>query len=797
MTGKLDFKAIAQAALASAERLVPDWLPNGKRDGHEWRCGSVRGEPGRSLAVNLNTGVWSDFSSDDQKGGDLISLYAAIFHNDNQGAAAKELAAQLGLSGANIQPAHELRSATAGPKRKTRTRAVWRPILPVPQDAEPAPKAHVIRGRPESRWTYYDAAGALLGYVYRFKTSDGGKEIIPCCWAENPDTGRSEWRWLAFPEPRPLYGIERFTGKEYVLVVEGEKCVDAAYRGLGQWFDVVSWPGGGKAVSKADWSQLAGRKVIIWPDCDAKVHKITGELLPEQPIPPTRGQRGVPGQPGIKAAEDIANILLGLGCDVRIVTIPTPGTVADGWDVADAIAAGTSGEELKAWIYKNLRAPHHAEGASPTPVDKVCSTPRTAGAQSDWMRGLIKKPRGGFEDCKENVAIALEQHPDLVGLVGYNEFSARIEKLRTPPWRSDGVEWTEEDDLELSMWMGINADLLFKNTATIVGGVRLVAHRNKFHPVREWLESLEWDGQERLDSWLQDCLGVRDTEYAQLVGTLWMRQAVNRILNPGCKGDYVLILEGTQGLMKSSSLRALGGEWFSDAPLDLNSKDAFMSINGTWIYEIAELDAFNRTEATRIKAFLTQSHDRYRPPYGTRMVTQLRQTVFAATTNNFEYHKDPTGNRRFWSVLCTKIDIDLIKEMRAQLFAQAVYEVKQGEPVYPTREQETRLIVPEQQMREIVDPWHEKIALWLDDPVQAAKDRFTSAEILTGAIGMEIAKIDGQRSATTRIGSIMMRLGWKKKRETTGHRLYYYERPEQTASSVSTTSRQEYESLPV
>src|SRR5690606_4102917 len=284
---------------------------------------------------------------------------------------------------------------------------------------------------------------------------------------------------------------------------------------------------------------------------------------------------------------------------------------------------------------------------------------------------------------------------------------------------------------------------------------------------------------------------------AQLVGTLWMRQAVNRILNPGCKGDYVLILEGTQGLMKSSSLRALGGEWFSDAPLDLNSKDAFMSINGTWIYEIAELDAFNRTEATRIKAFLTQSHDRYRPPYGTRMVTQLRQTVFAATTNNFEYHKDPTGNRRFWSVLCTKIDIDLIKEMRAQLFAQAVYEVKQGEPVYPTREQETRLIVPEQQMREIVDPWHEKIALWLDDPVQAAKDRFTSAEILTGAIGMEIAKIDGQRSATTRIGSIMMRLGWKKKRETTGHRLYYYERPEQHASSVSTTSRQEYDSLPV
>lgn len=797
MTGKLDFRAIAQAALAIADRLVPEWLPNGRRDGHEWRCGSVRGEAGRSLAVNLNTGVWSDFSSDDQKGGDLIALYAAIFHNDNQGAAAKELAARLGLSFAEGEAPARTRSATAQTRVKARAKTPWTPILPVPDDAAPAPEAHVVRGRPEARWAYFDADGALLGYIYRFKTSDGGKEIIPCCWAKNEQTGRSEWRWLSFPDPRPLYGLDRFTGKEYVLVVEGEKCVDAAHNALGQWFDVVSWPGGGKAVSKANWTALAGRKVIIWPDCDAKTHKITGELLPEQPIAAAPGQQAMPGQPGIKAAEDIAKTLLQQDCLVRIVTIPEPGTVVDGWDVVDAIEEGRSGDDLKGWIYKSLRDSIHAKDSSPTPVAQGSSTPRTASAGSGWRRGMIQKPRGGFEDCKENVSMALEQHPELVGLVGYNEFSARIEKLRTPPWHSEGVEWTEEDDLELSMWLGVNADLLFRNTATIVGGVRLVAHRNKFHPVREWLESLKWDGQDRLDSWLQDCLGVRDTEYAQLVGPLWLRQAVNRILNPGCKGDYVLILEGTQGLMKSSSLRALGGDWFSDAPLDLNSKDAFMSINGTWIYEIAELDAFNRSEATRIKAFLTQSHDRYRPPYGTRMVTQLRQTVFAATTNNFEYHKDPTGNRRFWSVSCANINIDLIKDIREQLFAQAVYEVKNNEPVYPTREQETRLIVPEQQMREIVDPWHERTAIWLDDPAQSFKNRFTSAEILTGAIGMELSKIDGQRSATTRVGSIMMRLGWKKERGTSGHRLYYYVRPEEPAPSDSTTSRQDDGPLPV
>lgn len=790
MSDKLDYKAIAEAALGRADSLVPQWLPNGQRNGHEWRVGSLDGEKGQSLAVNLKDGVWMDFSSDNDRGGDLISLYAALFTNGSQSKAAAELGATLGFATGKGQVTRAPAAAVATDKPKSAARSTWSPILPVPDDVKPAPVAHPVRGAFEARWEYKDAEGRLLGYIYRFKTSGGGKEIIPCCWARDSKSNVTDWRWLSFPEPRPLYGLEHFQGKDYVLIVEGEKCVDAAHAVLGDWFDVVSWPGGGKAVSKADWSPLKGRKVIIWPDCDSKTDKKTHELLPEQASP------GQQGQPGIKAAEDIAKTLLALECTVRIVAVPTPGTVADGWDVADAIAEGRTGEDLKAWIYKSLRESVHAISPAPARAAEGSSTPEPAGTAPYWRSTLIEKPRGGYEDCKENVAIALESHPQLKGLVGFNEFSARIEKLRSPPWRSSAGEWTEEDDLELSMWLGVQAELLFKSTSTIGEGVRFVANRNKFHPVREWLQSLQWDGQERLQIWLQDCLGVKDSAYARLIGTLWMRQAVNRILHPGCKGDYVLILEGIQGLMKSSALRALGGDWFSDAPLDLNSKDAYMTINGTWIYEIAELDAFNRSEATRIKAFLTQAQDRYRPPYGSRMVTQLRQTVFAATTNNFEYHKDPTGNRRFWSALCTKIDINLIKEIREQLFAEAVHEVLAGKQVYPTREQETVLIVPEQQMREIVDPWHETIAHWLNENVQFTRNRFTSTEILTGAIKMEIAKIDGQRSATTRIGSIMMRLGWRKTRESTGHRLYYYERPEKASDSVSELSVQAHAAQP-
>ncbi len=226
----------------------------------------------------------------------------------------------------------------------------------MPDAAGPAPVAHTVRGAYEARWDYKNAQGRLLGHIFRFRTSDGGKEIIPCCWAHDSKSGRYEWRWLSFPDPRPLYGLEHFQGRDDVLVVEGEKCVDAARSVLGAWLSGVL-AGGGKAVSKADWTPLTGRKVILWPDCDSKVDKKTLELLPEH------GGPGRQGQPGIKASEDIAKILLALACLVRIVAIPQPGTVVDGWDVADAVAEGKTGEGLKAWIFKSLRESIHAISA--------------------------------------------------------------------------------------------------------------------------------------------------------------------------------------------------------------------------------------------------------------------------------------------------------------------------------------------------------------------------------------------------------------------------------------------------
>ncbi len=147
----------------------------------------------------------------------------------------------------------------------------WTPILPAPGHAGEPPKAHIKRGLPERTWCYRDASDKPLGYVYRFKTSTGGKEILPLVFARNETTGAEEWRWMAFPEPRPLYGLDRLAAKPdaTVLLVEGEGCADAGDAVLPE-YAVVSWPGGCKAVKKVDWSPLAGRKVIAWPDADAK-----------------------------------------------------------------------------------------------------------------------------------------------------------------------------------------------------------------------------------------------------------------------------------------------------------------------------------------------------------------------------------------------------------------------------------------------------------------------------------------------------------------------------------------------
>lgn len=337
-TSRINFEQINALALAQLPSLVEQWFPDGKRVGNEYKIGDIYGSPGDSLSINLDTGLWADFAGDD-RGGDPVSLYAAMT-SKSQIDAARELAEILG-AGAPI----EARTAPAKPKPKS-DKPQWTPVLPVPDDAPGPSFRHRAYGEPARVWTYRDAEGRVLGYVCRFDMPDGGKEVIPRTFCDN-GKGRREWRWLSFAKPRPLYGLDEIAKRPnaQVIICEGEKATDAA-RELFPAAVVVSWAGGGKAVKHADWSALAGRKVVIWPDWDRKTYKKgprAGEIMP------------VIEQPGIVAALDIAAQLDGIAEGVRIALPPEPrDDLEDGWDAADALAEGWTPERARDWIKSAL-----------------------------------------------------------------------------------------------------------------------------------------------------------------------------------------------------------------------------------------------------------------------------------------------------------------------------------------------------------------------------------------------------------------------------------------------------------
>ncbi len=570
-------------------------------------------------------------------------------------------------------------------------------------------------------------------------------------------------------------------------MVEGEKCVDAGQAELPELV-VVSWPGGGKAVDKADWSPLAGRKAGGWADCDAKherlpaADKAAGRSQTDKPLLPAEKQ------PGVIAMAKVAGHVLAQGGRWWDVTIPAPGEKPDGWDIADAIAEGLRGHALAEFLRSNITERKAAE--EPPPAIEAGAGIEVIGEDPNAWRSLLLRKDDRIIDCRENIYLILKHHPQWAGVIHANVFARRIVKRRPPPWWMNGgfvpgMAWDDDDNLRLGLWLAQQERLIVRSADNLALAAGWAARESPWHPVREYLDGLEWDGVSRHDDWLTDYLGVRKTDYTVLSGRYFLTGMVVRIYEPGCMLRSMPILEGPQFQGKSTALRILGGAWFGDTPLDLNSKDVYLVIQGCWLYEIAELDAFNRAEATRIKAFISSLKDRFRAPYDRDVADHERQTVFAGTTNQDEYFKDPTGNTRYWPWQTQEVDLinlDGLSALRDQLLAEAVVRYRRGERWHPTREEQLQLFEPEQAAREIADPWQRMIYNWLEKQTGA---RINTNDILFDCLKIEPGKVDGTRSMATRVGTVMKRLGWHKQRETEGARGYYYERPEKKPSQES------------
>jgi putative DNA primase/helicase len=368
-----------------------------------------------------------------------------------------------------------------------------------------------------------------------------------------------------------------------------------------------------------------------------------------------------------------------------------------------------------------------------------------------------------------NLGIILTHDSRWRGRIRFNEFRSDEEILDCGRWRG----LTDVDAIKVQRWVSAEYRLDYQ-TATVHEQLIGVAHEHRAHPVRNYLQALLWDGTKRMDSWLGDVFGVDATLGAHLVGRAWLISMVARIMSPGCKVDTVPILIGRQGLRKSTTLRAMmpDATWFSDSDIPLHhSQDKYQVIQGVWLYEIAEFDRFtSKSDAAEVKAYVSSQRDTFRRSHGRRVASVDRQVVFAGSTNAAEFLVDPTGSRRYWPLVCSQADPDVMHRIRDQLWAEAVAAYEAGESWWLSSEVAAEVAEMADAFR-VGDPWDEPLSAWLAEKTATARlSGLIMADILADACGTPIGVATKREQG--RAGAIMVRLGWTKKKRKHDVRWY-------------------------
>ena len=388
--------------------------------------------------------------------------------------------------------------------------------------------------------------------------------------------------------------------------------------------------------------------------------------------------------------------------------------------------------------------------------------------------------KGEFDGCVHNVLTALEFDPEWSGVIALDEFRQEMVKLKEPPYLKDKndfevCEWSEIDDIRTAAWLTDKRKIL--TTPNVVAqAVKAVAFENKFHAVRDWLDKLEWDGTSRLGELLTAYFGVSDRDdpdlchYHWLVSRMFMIAAVARMYTPGCKVDNVLILEGPEGIRKSSGIKALlfDEEFFSDTPFRLGDKEGYQTLRGKWIIELAELTSFLAARTGEQRAFFSSTTDNFRSSYGKKNQNYPRQCIFIGTTNDYEYLMD-SNNRRYWPAYSTGVDVEKIIEDRDQLWAEAKHLFENNEQWWPDKK-DLHLFEKQQQARAADDLYKLKIETWLHNKGKnetAGKDYILTMDSLVSHVLQIPTDKQHGNAITIKVGKIMSELGYKRVQATT------------------------------
>lgn len=413
-------------------------------------------------------------------------------------------------------------------------------------------------------------------------------------------------------------------------------------------------------------------------------------------------------------------------------------------------------------------------------------------SDEDWQKALELDKAGKVKNTLQNLTVILMNDPLLKPLV-FNQLLDGMEIKGDVPWRHPSKFWRDADDAQLISYVDSHYGTFSARNYDIA--VAKVTDDRSYHPIREFIENLpEWDKVPRVDTLLIDYLGADDNEYVRAVTRKTLCAAIKRVLYPGCKFDSMLVLNGPQGVGKSTLIAKLAGEWFSDSLNlgDTKDKTAAEKLQGYWILEIGELAGLKKAEVETLRSFLSRQNDIYRAAFGKRATPHLRQCVFFGTTNaESGYLRDTTGNRRFWPVKTPGTGIkhswDLTPELICQIWAETLVYVKQGEKLYLSAELEA-LSKAEQREAMESDEREGLVRLYLDTLLPEdwdGMDIFERRNFLTGSdfgdikkagtvkrtqvsnmeiwcecFGKERANI--RRTDSNELTAILARLGWKR-----------------------------------
>lgn len=381
------------------------------------------------------------------------------------------------------------------------------------------------------------------------------------------------------------------------------------------------------------------------------------------------------------------------------------------------------------------------------------TAPRVASA-ANWRATLHTSPNGHVKGTFDNICKILEHHESYGARLAYDE-------MRVTP-TLNGRHMNDADvgriRREIEQHFGFQP-----SDPNVRAAIATVADQRRFHPVRRYLEALEWDGVPRIGNVVTDVLYASSTAIHQSIVRKWFIAATKRALQPGCQVDELLVLVGAQGARKSTFFRVLGGEWFSDTFMDITNKDALLQLHSAWIYEWAEIEQITtQRHAGNVKSFSSSPRDSFRAPFARTVEPHPRTTVIVGSTNADQFLVDPTGNRRFHIVrVGDRLNIDWLEANRDQLWAEAAVSARAGERTYLDETEEKERAAMNEDF-ELEDSWTQPITEWLSCPPPVV----TMHAVLTKALGLLSSQV--KRAEEQRAGAVMRRLGWTRRKVRQG-----------------------------